>query len=115
MTADASKWTEDDLLRLIANSVQENVQLDYKSFAALQNTDGKKNEISKDVSAFANSAGGVLVYGIVEEGHVPVRLDDGFEPNQLSKEWVEQIINLRIQRRIDGFIINPVDLPKPHP
>lgn len=115
MTSDASKWTEDDLLRLIASSVQENVQLDYKSCAALQNTDGKKSEISKDVSAFANSAGGVLVYGIVEVGHVPVRLDEGFDPNYLSKEWLEQVINSRIQRKVDGIRINPVDLPKTHP
>lgn len=115
MTTEASKWTEDDLLNLITNAVQENVQLDYKACDALQNTNGKKAAISNAVSAFANSAGGVLIYGIIEEGHVAVRLDEGFDPNNVSKEWLEQVINSRIQRRIDGVRIYPIALPTSHP
>jgi hypothetical protein len=115
MTTDATTWNESDLLQLIANAVRENVQLDYKSCGALQNTDGKKAEISKDVSALANSAGGVLIYGIIEEGHIPSRIDEGFDPAQVTKEWLEQVINLRIQRRIEGVVINPVNLLSTHP
>jgi Putative DNA-binding domain len=104
------KWTEDDLLGLIANKVEENLTLDYKACGALEHTDSKKREISKDVSAFANSAGGVIVYGIVEDKHFPIRLDVGYKRSDLSKEWIEQVINSNIQRRIDGIRINPVRL-----
>jgi len=43
----------------------------------LNNTERNKNEISKDVSAFANSDGGTIIYGIEEEGHLPKRIDGG--------------------------------------
>ncbi|WP_414440382.1 helix-turn-helix domain-containing protein [Burkholderia sp. 22PA0106] len=108
-------WTESDLLQLIELGVQENVQLDYKRCDALQRSDGKKNEISKDVSALANAAGGTIVYGIIENGHLPQALDLGFDPSDITREWLEQIINSRIQRRIDGVRINQVALPQSAP
>ena len=109
------EWDEDDLLQLIATGEQESITLDYKQCDSLAKSDGKKNELSKDVSAFANSAGGVIVYGIVENGHVPVCLDDGYDPQEISKEWLDQVITSRIQRRIDGVRINQVDLPNEQP
>lgn len=108
-------WTEGDFLQLISNGVQESTELDYKACEALQKTDKKKAEISKDVSALANSAGGVLIYGIVESGHVPTSIDRGFDPSDISKEWLEQVINSRIQRKIDGVRIHSVDLAKSQP
>jgi hypothetical protein len=106
------EWDEDDLQALITNRVQESIELDYKQCDALAQTDGKKNELSKDVSAFANSAGGTLVYGMIENGHVAERLDGGFDPAVISKEWLDQVINSRIQRRIDGVRIKQVDLAR---
>ena len=110
MKQNAWDWDEQDLLDLIRLEVQEGLELDYKQCDALQRSDGKKNEISKDVSAFANSAGGVIVYGMKEDGHVPTAIDVGFNPNEISKEWLEQVINSRIQRRIDGVRVNQVAL-----
>lgn len=112
---DISDWTEQDLFQLISNSVQENIQLEYKACAAIQNTDKKKTEISKDISALANSAGGIIIYGIVEEGYLPIKIDNGFDPNEISKEWLEQIINSRIQRKIEGLLIKPIDLESTSP
>lgn len=106
-------WTEQDLLQLIKDQVGESLTLDYKESGALQRTDGKKNELSKDVSAFANAAGGVLVYGMREDGHVPIGLDDGLDPNEVSKEWVEQVVNSRIARRIAGVRVRQVPLSGP--
>lgn len=106
-------WTEQDLLQLIVDQVGESLTLDYKESGALQRTDGKKNELSKDVSAFANAAGGVLVYGMREDGHVPIELDGGLDPNEISKEWVEQVINSRIARRITGLRVRQVPLSGP--
>lgn len=103
-------WTKEDLLQLIDLSVQESLELDFKRCDALQNKDKKKNEISKDVSAFANAAGGTIIYGMIEDGHVPTSLDIGFNPNEISKEWLEQVINSRVHRRINGIRINQVNL-----
>src|SRR2546421_204639 len=93
-------WDENDILDLIKNQVQESLTLEYKECGALEKTDRKKNDISKDVSAFANSAGGVLIYGVKDNKHVPTGIDDGVDPIDISKDWLEQVINSRIQRRI---------------
>lgn len=108
-----SAWTKDRLEQMIATSVEESLSLDYKRGAALTNTDTKKVEITKDVSAMANSAGGVLIYGIAEsqekeKRHLPERLDP-LRRADVSKEWLEQIIQT-IQPRIDGVIIHPITI-----
>ncbi len=108
-------WIEDDIQLLIDNGVKESITLDYKGCEALQKTDGKKREISKDVSAFANSAGGTIVYGINESGHLPTAIDVGFDPADITREWLEQIINSTIQPRIDGIRINQIELAKTRP
>ena len=109
------QWSEEDLFELISLGEQESLVLDYKASDALGQTDKKKNELSKDVSAFANSAGGTIVYGMLENGHVPTALDSGFDRSIISKEWLEQVINSRIQRRIDGVTINQINLTTSRP
>lgn len=109
-------WVEADLKGLIRDRVKESLELDYKACQSLGANDRKKDEISKDVSSFANSAGGTIVYGMLEDGHVPTATDVGFDPHgPVSKEWLEQVINGRIQRRIDGVRVNPVELGETHP
>ncbi|AFY37348.1 AAA-4 family protein [[Leptolyngbya] sp. PCC 7376] len=103
-----SEWTLEKLEELIKNQVQESLTLDYKDSRSLGSSNGKKNEISKDVSAFANSAGGTIIYGIQEENHLPKCIDEGVDPDEISKEWLEQVINSRIQRKIDNIHIYPI-------
>ena len=55
-----------DLQLLVSNKVQEGTQLDYKLTEPEKNDDGKK-EFLKDVSAFANTNGGYLIYGVEEQ------------------------------------------------
>lgn len=110
------EWTEDDILSLIHNKVGEGTRLEYKACDALGKTDGVKKEISRDVSAFANSAGGTIIYGVTENSaHEPEKIDSGFDPSDISGEWLEQVINSIIERRINGVIINPVALSKTNP
>jgi hypothetical protein len=111
---DPSEWNESDLLGLVSDQVKESVVRDYKAPESLENRDAKKIEISKDVSAFANSAGGTIVYGILEKGQIPIGLE-GVDPLKTSREWIEQVINSRIQRRIDGIRINQIALTATHP
>ena len=104
-------WTLTKINELITNGVEENMHLDYKSAASLSGSEGAKKEITKDVSAFANSDGGIIIYGIKEydersKSHLPERIDP-VDGKKFSKEWLEQVIN-NISPRIDGLIITPV-------
>ena len=67
---DKENITEEDIRQLIYLKVEESIQLDFKQAESLGKNDKKKLEIAKDVSAFANSAGGYIVYGIKENNHV---------------------------------------------
>ena len=89
---DPAKWIEADLLSLVELQ-EEDRNREFKSCAAIDKKDDeKKTEIGRDVSAFANSDGGCIVYGVSEKKHRPHKLDDGFDPGVISKEWLEQII-----------------------
>jgi hypothetical protein len=97
-----------DFERLISDGIQESLTLEYKASAALSRE--QRNEICKDVSAFANSAGGQIVYGIIEKDGMPLRVDDGVDTTAITKEWIEQIIDSNVQPRIDGLRIHAVPL-----
>lgn len=106
-----NEWTKSRLEHMIADGAEENLALDYKRADSLAKTDGKRAEITKDVSAFANSSGGVLIYGVAEfdedgRRHLPERLDP-VRRTEISKEWLDQVIQ-SIQPRIDGVLIHPV-------
>lgn len=98
---------EDDIRSLITNEVEESINLDFKAAEALDKSDKKKDEISKDISAFANSAGGTIVYGINERDHKAASISP-INGNIYTKEWLEQVIQSRIQRKIDGIRIHPI-------
>jgi hypothetical protein len=100
-----------DLDRLITQGITESLTLDYKRSPALANDSKSRDELCKDVSAFANSAGGQIVYGMEDDKYVPTKLDDGVGP-PVTKEWIEQVLDLRIQPRIEGLVITPIQLAK---
>ena len=107
------EWNETALQQYIDDEIEESLTLDFKAADALGKSDGKKKEITKDVSAMANSAGGILIYGLSEytdpskkhraESLSPINRRD------FSKEWLEQVIN-NIRPHIDGLVIHPVPL-----
>lgn len=104
---DKTEYCIDDITILIENNAEESVHLEFKAAEALGKDDKKKSEIAKDVSAFANSDGGIIVYGIKEQNHKAYALSyiDG---NTYTKEWLEQVIQDNIQRRIEGLEIFPI-------
>jgi hypothetical protein len=109
----ARNWTESRLQNFITSEIEESLTLEYKAAEALDRNETKKKEITKDVSAMANSAGGILIYGISEYGdperrHLPERLTP-VDRRQYPREWVEQIIQA-IRPRIDGIVIHSVNL-----
>lgn len=95
-------WTAANLQALIGQAESSN--LEFKASAALVNTQAAKRELAKDVSAMANAAGGVIVYGIVETDGAAERLDDGVDPG-VSQEWIDQVLTSNIEPKIAGLII----------
>lgn len=100
-------FTFDDIKSLIDSEAEESVYLEFKDAGALEKTEGKKKDIAKDVSAFANSDGGIIVYGIREENHKAVSITF-INGNDFTKEWLEQVINTGVQRHIPGLQIFPI-------
>lgn len=108
--------TEEELNQWIKDGVEESSVLDYKRAASL----GKdaEAEIAKDVSAMANSAGGVLIYGVAEhprdspKKHLPDKID-AVDGSLVSKEWLEQKISSGIQPKIPDVRIHPIRLTIP--
>lgn len=106
-------WTESRLQNFITSEIEESLTLEYKSAEALDRNETKKKEITKDVSAMANSAGGIIVYGIREfeqenKRHLPEKIT-AVDRRKYPREWVEQIIQA-IRPRIDGIVIHSVNL-----
>ena len=107
-------WDINKIEELITTGVEENLNLDYKAADALGKTDGKKAEISKDVSAFTNSAGGIIIYGIDEfndpaKRHLPEKIN-AVDRTVFTKEWLEQVINSNLSPKISGLKIHPITI-----
>lgn len=102
--------TRTDLVALEGNRVIESSNLEYKASSAVENTEGKKTEISKDVSAMANAGGGQIVYGMTEKDHLPAGLDEGLDPKRFNSLWFEQVIQQNIRQPIEGLVITPIAL-----
>ena len=97
-----------EIERMIRDQVQENIHLDYKASKAISQK--ARDEIAKDVSAFANSDGGVLVYGVEEDkaSHFPVRIDEGVDDSVCSREWIENIVTSGISPKVNDVRILPL-------
>lgn len=98
---------ENDLQNLIDDKVVEDIHLDYKASDSLNNND----EISKDVSAFANSDGGIIIYGIEEDKNSRTFSIMGVNTKGINqKERLGQIIGSKITPKINGIKINEIKL-----
>jgi hypothetical protein len=100
-----------DIERLIEDGIEESLNLDYKASPSLSRNSSEVIELCKDVSAFANSAGGQIIYGVAEDKstHKPVDGDLGVTDPKITREWIEQVINSKIQPRISGVRIARFD------
>lgn len=109
----SEQWSLEKINQLINDKVQESLNLEYKSSGALEKTEKKKEEITKDVSAMANSDGGIIIYGIKEydetdKRYLPEKID-AIDQSKVTKEWLEQVIG-NIQPKVDGIIITPINV-----
>jgi hypothetical protein len=113
MPKPTAEWTEDDVLSLPAD---ENDTFERKGVPLLDLTlpqvreDNVLNELAKQLSAFANTGGGRIIYGLTNAGTV----DNGgvarsIKGRQSTKEWLEDVIPTLTDYEIVGF--NVYEIP----
>jgi hypothetical protein len=102
--------TKQELDALHSGQIKESLTLEYKASGAVEKGQQKKEEIAKDALAFANAAGGQIVYGMQEKDHLPQGLDDGIDAAQYPGIWFEQVIQQNVSPQIEGLYIHEVPL-----
>ena len=124
---DVNSWAE-LLDRMLVEQKPEDIHLDYKDARSLFPTarggggvDKQKRgeDISKDVSSFLNSDGGVLVYGVPESedpnstggAPIPGGPEIGFKRGEIDKETVENLITSNIQPKLDPNLFQVTEVP----
>lgn len=102
--------SEADLSSLIANAVREGRTIEYKQTLP-GGSDGDKKEFLADVSSFANSSGGDILYGVEAQSGVPVRVV-GLSKVDKDKETLrlESVIRDGLDPRIPGIRMQFVDV-----
>jgi len=107
MSKPVSDWDEDYILSL----PKENDEFDRKGARLLDTKAGAKedeilNELAKQLSAFANTGGGQIVYGVEDDGTIGlggVSID--MKPGG-TKEWLERKIPGLTEFEIVGFAVH---------
>ncbi|NQX38505.1 Putative DNA-binding domain-containing protein [Pedobacter steynii] len=103
-------YTQTYLESIISGKIEESQMLEFKASGALSTKDTAKKEISKDISAFANAGGGIIIYGLKENPsnrHLVGEIDP-IDRKTISKEWLEAIIQSTIQPRLISYEIFPI-------
>ncbi|USU16106.1 AlbA family DNA-binding domain-containing protein [Paraburkholderia fungorum] len=105
---DLTATNEADLNALIADQVSEGTYLDIKR--ELPRLDGAgRHEFLADVSAFANSSGGDLIYGMDEDGQgrAAAIVPQPGNPDEEARRLQDVLMN-GIEPRVPGLQIQPV-------
>ena len=101
---------EEYLLSLIANQVQESKTIEYKRDLPGNSLDDRK-EFLADISSFANSSGGNIIYGVIENEGIPTELSGlGNIDLDAEKLRMENLLRDCIEPRIPNFKIIPITL-----
>ena len=103
--------TKADLQRLVDEGLEESLTLDYKASPSLSRDGRTPMALQRRVRP-RQSAGGQLIYGIEEDKAAgkPSKVDEGVTDPKITKEWIEQILNSKVEPRMDGVRIERIDM-----
>jgi len=87
------------------NKIRETLTLEFKS-----EVDSNNNEVGKDISSFANSEGGIIVYGVKEGEQGFAKKSSGIILDRLD-EKIQQIVSSIISPPLE-IKIQVIDLPQ---
>lgn len=105
MSTDPRDWDEDYLLSLPQEDSTFERKGSHMLDVTLPNTnEGKvRAELAKQLSAFANSGGGRIIYGLTDQGAIDQRgVARTVKGNQSTKEWLEDLIPTATDPEIIG-------------
>lgn len=102
---------EPHLEALIKEGVREGALIDYKRAINLKES-AAKAELLRDVSSFANSAGGHIVIGVEEERGLPICLDGISADFEKLEQQINQILRTHIDPPVTAFRMRAVPLAK---
>lgn len=105
---------EYDLLQLIENKYPEGKEIDYKLILP-SNSDSDKKELLYDVTSFANTSGGYLVFGLNEASGFPTEIAplQAIDPDAEIRR-LESTILSAIQPRIQGLSLRSIQSGNGH-
>jgi hypothetical protein len=106
---DPDHIAERDLQSLVENGVAEGILFDYKGELYVA-SDSEKREFLKDVSSFANTAGGHIIIGMTEDGGVPTGVIGVQGDLDQEKQRLENLLRDRMEPRIVGVRMRAVAL-----
>lgn len=100
---------ESDIERLMELEIPEDKNLEYKGDFSTDNIDHKR-KLLKTVSAFTNTSGGLLIYGIDEEEGIPSELK-GIKVDNKDQigRWLEEYIRGNSEPKISSIDIEFID------
>lgn len=107
------QWTAEDVLNLVGT--EEDLRTEFKSGRLFDDDAKVADELSKQVSAFANSEGGLLVLGMSEsktskKGTAVAERPDGV-PRRWTGHRVQQTIESNVSPLLMGIRVRPVEVP----
>jgi predicted HTH transcriptional regulator len=109
-----SSWTEADLNYLIGQS--ESIRREFKSGRLFVNNQESKwvEQLSKEVSALANTEGGDLFLGIDEDKKSKPRIATGIDGVhvEIAPERLQQLIEGNVSPYLPGIRVNRVRLSR---
>lgn len=111
LPSDLADASEHHLIALVETGVSENTYLDFKRDLPSRDARGTQDLVA-DVSAFANSSGGDLIYGVNEDGEgraaeiVP-------QAGNMDEETrrVQDVLMNGIEPRVPGLQVVPIPVP----
>jgi hypothetical protein len=70
-------------------------------------------QLTEEVSAFANTDGGVMIIGIKEKNNIAVDIDEGTDSTQMQPDPLEQLIASNISPPVPGLMVRRIPLSGP--